>query len=212
MKVIGYVRLSRDEKGNGHSLDGQRESIAQWCKGNGHDLVTVVCEVASAKRYDKLHGRKLAIAGIKAGMAEAMVVRDLDRATRSTLDGADLLEDAKINEWRLLGAVDGLDTGDEEQEFTINVRIAVAQEERRKLARRTRDGLATARRNGKVIGKPRQVPADVEARIVRLAKKGNSGYAIAKRLTAEGVPTPQGGTAWSPSVVRDVIKRNGVAS
>ncbi|MDX6308439.1 MAG: hypothetical protein QOI06_1485 [Nocardioidaceae bacterium] len=204
---MGYVRLSKGST-NGHSLDAQRESVQQWAKANGHDLVTVVAEVASAKSYDKLHGRKLAIAAVKAGMAEAVVVRDLDRVTRSTLDGASLLEDAKVNDWRLMGAVDGLDTDDREQEFTINVRIAMAQEERRKVSRRTKDGMAAARRNGSKIGKPRQVDPATEKRIVRLAKKGSTAYAIAKRLTAEGTPTPQGGKAWSPSVVRDVIKRN----
>jgi DNA invertase Pin-like site-specific DNA recombinase len=212
VNVIGFVRLSPSGNGKGkgsaHSLDSQWASIAQWCKANNHELVTVVAEVGSAKSYDKLQGRRLAIAAVKAGMGAALVVRDLDRVTRSTLDGADLLEDAKVNEWRLMGAVDQLDTDDEEQEFTINVRIAVAQEERRKLARRTRDGLATARRNGSQVGKPRQVPPEVEARIVRLAKKGTSPYRIAQRLTDEQVPTPQGGKAWSPSVVRDVIARN----
>lgn len=207
MKVIGYVRLSKGSA-NGHSLDGQRESIQTWAKANGHELVTVVAEVASAKTPHKLAGRRLAIAAIKAGMADGLVVRDLDRVTRSIIDGADLLEDAKLNDWRLLGAVDGLDTGDPEQEFSTNIKIAVAQEERRKIARRTKDGLATARRNGQKLGKPKQINPELEARIVRLARKGNSGYKIAQRLTAEGIPTPQGKTTWSPSVVRDVIARN----
>ncbi len=207
MRIVGYVRLSKGST-NGHSLDAQRESIQQWAKSNGHDVMTVVAEVASAKAYEKLHGRKLAIAAVKAGMAEAIVVRDLDRVTRSTLDGAALLEDAKVNEWRLLGAVDGLDTDDREQEFTINVRIAMAQEERRKIARRTKDGLAAARRNGSKLGKPRQVSPELERRIVRLAKTGTSAYRIAQRLTSDGTPAPQGGKAWSPSVVRDVIRRN----
>lgn len=211
MKVIGYVRLSKGSA-NGHSLDGQRESIQQWAKANGHDLVTVVAEVASAKTPHKLAGRRLAIAAIKAGMADALLVRDLDRVTRSIIDGADLLEDAKVNDWRLFGAVDGLDTGDPEQEFATNVKIAVAQEERRKIARRTRDGIAAARRNGKRPGKPKQIDPALERRIVRLARKGSSGYKIAQRLTEEGIATPQGKTTWSASVVRDVIKRNGVAS
>jgi DNA invertase Pin-like site-specific DNA recombinase len=140
-----------------------------------------------------------------------MVVRDLDRVTRSVSDGADLLQDAALNQWRLLG-VDGLDTDDPEQELTRHIKIAVAHAERRKIAQRTQRALATARRNGTTLGKPRQVKPEVEARIVRLAKHGHSGYAIAKRLTDEQVPTPQGGKAWSPSVVRDVIKRSGAAS
>ncbi len=213
MKVIGYVRLSRDAKGNGHSLDAQHEAVAQWCRNNGHSLVTVIGEVASARDATKLHGRRLAVAAIKAGVAEAMVVRDLDRVTRSTLDGASLLEDARINEWRLLGAVDGLDTEDGEQEFTINIRIAVAQEERRKIARRTKDGLAQASRRRKTdglppLGKPRQVKVAIERRIVRESLAGATPYRIAKGLDRDGVPTPQGGQSWSPAVVRAVVQRS----
>lgn len=207
MKLLGYVRLSKGSA-NGHSLDGQREAIQTWAKSNGHELVAIIVEVASAKTYAKLHGRRLVIAAVKAGMAEGIVVRDLDRVTRSVFDAADLLEDAKANDWRLLGAVDGLDTDDEERELERNIKIAVAQEERRKISRRTKDGLRTARRNGKRIGKPRQVKPEVERRIVRLAKRGNTAYAIAKRLDKEQVPTPQGGKSWSASVVRDVIQRN----
>lgn len=207
MKVVGYVRLSKDTKGQGHSLDGQREAIAQWCKANGHELVTVVAEVASAKTPSKLHGRKLAVAAIHAGLAEAMVVRDLDRVTRSTFDGADLLRTATINGWTLYGAVDGIDTSDPQQALTIDIKLAVAAEERRKLAERTRNGLATARRNGKRPGKPRQATPEVERRIHRLGKQGLSGYAIAKRLDEQGIPTPQGGKRWSPSVVRDILNR-----
>ena len=213
MKVVGYVRLSKGDA-NGHSLDGQHDSIQRWCKANGHDLVTVVAEVGSAKTPHRLRGRRLAIAAINGGMAEGIVVRDLDRVTRSVIDQADLITDAKENDWRLLGAVDGLDTSDEEQELTTNVRVAVAQEERRKIARRTREGLAVARAKRKAaglppLGKPRQVKPEVERRIVRQARNGDSAYAIAKRLTNEGVPTPQGkSSTWSPSVVRDVIRRN----
>jgi DNA invertase Pin-like site-specific DNA recombinase len=118
------------------------------------------------------------------------------------------LEDAKQNKWRLLGAVDGLDTDDPEQELSTNIKIAVAQEERRKNARRTKDGLATARRNGQKLGKPRQISPALERKITRLAKQGHSAYAIAKALTDKGIPTAQGKATWSPSVMRDVIARN----
>jgi DNA invertase Pin-like site-specific DNA recombinase len=206
MRLIGYVRLSKDNA-NGHSLNSQHDAIAQWCRANGHDLVTVVAEVRSAKTPSKLAARRLAVAAIHAGMADGMVVRDLDRVTRSTFDGADLLRTATVNGWTLYGAADGIDTSDPQQALTIDIKIAVAAEERRKLAERTRSGLVTARRNGSKVGKPRQVKPEVERRIHRLAKQGLSAYAIAKRLDQQGVPTPQGGKAWSPSVVRDVINR-----
>jgi DNA invertase Pin-like site-specific DNA recombinase len=207
MNLIGYVRLSKGKE-KGHSLDSQQSLIQEWAKENGHRLLCVVGEVGSARDPKNLNGRRLAIAAIKGGMAEAIVVRDLDRVTRSLADGAGLLKDATVNHWRLLG-VDGLDTDDPEQEFTRHIKMAVAEEERRMIAKRTERALRTARRNGTKIGKPRQIRPDLERRIVRLAKKGASPYAIGKRLDAEGIPTAQGGKSWSPSVIREVIKRNG---
>lgn len=208
MKVIGYVRLSKGNS-NGHSLDSQQSLIQQWARENGHTLLSVVAEVGSARDPKNLNGRRLAVAAIKGGMAEAIVVRDLDRVTRSVADGAELLNDAATKHWRLLG-VDGLDTDDPEQELTRHIKMAVAQEERRKIAQRTERALATARKNGSRIGKPKQISPALERRIVRLAKQGMSGYRIAQRLTEEGIPTPQGKSTWSASVVRAVIKRNGV--
>lgn len=206
MRLIGYVRLSKDNV-NGHSLNSQHDAIAQWCKANGHDLVTVIAEVASAKAPSKLKGRRLAVAALHAGMGDGMIVRDLDRVTRSTFDGADLLQTAKVNGWTLYGAVDGIDTSDPQQALTIDIKVAIAAEERRKLAERTRSGLATARRNGKRPGKPRRVKPEAERCIHRLAKQGLTPYAIAKQLDRRKVPTPQGGKAWSPSVVRAVLRR-----
>ena len=208
MKLIGYVRLSKDNRGAGHSLDSQRESIARWCKEHGHTLINVVVEIASGGRPDKLEGRRLAVAAINAGLADGMVVRDLDRVSRSVFDAADLMASAERFGWRLLGAVDGLDTADRTRELERHIKISVAQAERRKISERTKLGIATARRNGKSWGKPRQVSPILERRIVRLSRAGHSAYAIAKRLDREGVKTPQGGKAWAPSVVREVIRRN----
>ena len=207
MRLIGYVRLSKDNV-NGHSLNAQHDAIAQWCRANGHDLVTVVGEVKSARSPDRLQGRRLAVAALYAGLADGIVVRDLDRVSRSVIDSADLLQTVRIGGWVLFGAADGTDTSDPQQALAIDIKAAVAAEERRKIAERTRNGLLAARRSGRRPGKPRQVPAEVEARIMRLSRKGISPYAIAKRLDKAGIPTPQNGKAWAPSVVRDVIKRN----
>lgn len=208
MKLIGYVRLSKDTRGKGHSLDAQRESIARWCRENSHTLVSVVVEVASGGRPDKLEARRLAIAAILAGLADGMVVRDLDRVSRSVIDAADLLHSADRFGWRLVGAVDDLDTADRSRALEQHIKIAVAEEERRKISERTKLGMVTAKRNGSKIGKPRQVPPAVERRIVKLSRDGLSPYRIAQALDAANIPTAQSGRSWSPSVVRDVITRN----
>jgi hypothetical protein len=123
------------------------------------------------------------------GKAAAGKLLRTDRATRDQLDAAELFKRAERNGWRLLDC-DRADSGDDSQRLLADIRIAVAAEERRKISQRTREGLARARRAGVQLGRPSRIPAEVIVRIVELNRQGRSAQAIAKQLTAEGVPTP----------------------
>ena len=116
-----------------------------------------------------MHGRAVAIAAIESGVADALLVRALDRATRSQLDAAKLYDRAERNEWRLLDC-DKADSGDPSQRLLADIRIAVAAEERRKISERTREGLAKARKDGKRLGRPPKVEhnSPLARRIVRM--------------------------------------------
>ena len=56
-------------------------------------------------------------------------------------------------------------------------------------------------------GKPviNQEEAETVRRIYRLFLAGSTPYAIAKELTADGIPTPAGKTKWPPSTVRSIL-------
>jgi DNA invertase Pin-like site-specific DNA recombinase len=212
LRLIGYVRVSTAQQATdrSHGLAAQWRALERWCRALGHVLVTVIPEVASTRDPERMYGRLAVEAALRAGLADAMAVPDIDRASRSTLDGAQLVGRATATGWRIVGT-DGVDTADPEQEFLVNVRLAMAQEERRKIARRTREGLDAARAKGHVLGRPRTIPPAVERRIVRLrTKDGLSALAIARQLTAKKVPTPSGAAEWSPSTIRAVFARHGV--
>jgi hypothetical protein len=135
----------------------------------------------------------------------------LDRASRSTLDGAILLDQARRQGWRLL-SVDGVDSDDPEQTLLTDIRLAVAQEERRKISERTKAGLEAARAKGKQLGRPSKVTPALARRIVRLRMKdGLSAQKIAANLTTKKVPAPGGGATWHHSTVRLILAREGVA-
>lgn len=167
----------------------------------------VITDVVSGTAADKMTGRAMAIAAVEAGIADGLLVRALDRATRDQLDAAELFKRAERNGWRLLDC-DRADSGDDSQRLLADIRIAVAAEERRKISQRTREGLARARRAGVQLGRPSRIPAEVIVRIVELNRQGKSAQAIAKHLTAEGVPTPGRGTSWAHSTVRAALRRH----
>jgi DNA invertase Pin-like site-specific DNA recombinase len=81
----------------------------------------------------------------------------------------------------------------------------VAELERALISQRTKDALAVVRKRGKRLGRPVQLAQAVRERIVAERAEGASLQAIADRLTAEGVPTAQGGVRWYPSTVRKVL-------
>ncbi|MBZ4557641.1 resolvase [Mycobacterium avium subsp. hominissuis] len=209
LRVIGYVRVSTKDQGkNGYGLGAQHDSLRKFCDQRGYELLTVTSDVVSGADSARMYGREVAIAAIETGVADALLVRALDRATRSQLDHAALFERAKLHAWRLMDC-DGADSGDPSQRLTADVRNAVAAEERRKISERTREGLARARKRGKRLGRP---PVDMDPklikRIVRMrTREGLSPNKIAQRLTELGVPTPGGGAKWYATTVSDVLKR-----
>jgi DNA invertase Pin-like site-specific DNA recombinase len=210
LRVIGYVRVSTKDQGkNGYGLGAQHDSLRQFCDLRGYELLTVTSDVVSGADSARMYGREVAIAAIEMGVADALLVRALDRATRSQLDHASLFERAQRHAWRLMDC-DGADSGDPSQRLTADVRNAVAAEERRKISERTKEGLAKARKQGKRLGRRPQIEPDsaLAKRIVRMrTRDGLSPNKIASRLTETGVPTPGGGMRWYPTTIADVLKR-----
>nr|WP_261880260.1 recombinase family protein [Mycobacterium marinum] len=207
LRLIGYARVSTTAQGEqGHGLGAQSDELSRYAKTQGHELVHVITDVVSGTAADKMTGRAIAVAAVEAGIADGLLVRALDRATRDQLDAAELFKRAERNGWRLLDC-DRADSGDDSQRLLADIRIAVAAEERRKISQRTREGLARARRAGVQLGRPSRIPADVVVRMVKLNRQGKSAQTIAKQLTAEGVPTPGDGTRWAHSTVRAALRR-----
>lgn len=56
----------------------------------------------SDRQTDKLCGRAAAVAAIKAGIADVLILKDLDRATRDAYDGLALQREAKAEGWRIV--------------------------------------------------------------------------------------------------------------
>ncbi|MBF6210697.1 recombinase family protein [Nocardia puris] len=203
MKVIGYVRVSTKEQGeSGLGLEAQREALAQWCAAHGHELLTVITDVIGGAKNDSMFGREVAIAAVESGVAQGLLIRALDRATRDQLDGAQIMKRANDYGWRLVDC-DGTDSGDPSQRLVADVRLAMAAEERRKISTRTREALEQKRSKGT----PGLISVSAQRRIQVLAGQGLGAKAIAAQLTAEGIPTATGGAVWHYSTVRRVLAR-----
>lgn len=211
LRVIGYARVSTGAQEKGHGLGAQQDEMRRYCQANELQLLTVTYDVMSSGSVPKLFGRQTAIAAIESGMADALLVRALDRATRDQLDAASLFKRAEAYGWRLLDC-DHADSGDPSQRLLADVRIAMASEERRKISERTKEGLRRAKAQGQQLGRPSKIDPGIVAEIIAMRTEDRmSAKKIAARLDEFGVPTPGEGLQWHHSTIRRVLQREGVA-
>jgi DNA invertase Pin-like site-specific DNA recombinase len=206
MRVVGYVRVSTSEQGeSGAGLEAQRATIKAMCAARGWTLAAVHEDIASGKSRKQRPSLEAALEACERGDADGVVVAKLDRLSRSMLDFAQLLENAKRKGY-VVAAVDiGVDTSTSNGKLVANVVMSVAEWERERICERTRDALAVKKRQGARLGRRPTLPAKLRRRIARDRAGGLSYRAIADRLNAEGVPTAQGGRQWYAATVRTAL-------
>lgn len=205
--VVGYVRVSTDEQAtSGLGLDAQRAAIDDECSRRGWELVEVYEDAgASGKSLAGRPALQGALEAVRSHRAGALVVAKLDRLSRSLLDFAALMENARIEGWALVILDLGVDTTTPSGEMIANVMATFAQFERRMIGQRTKDALAVKKGQGVKLGRPRSVGDDVVRRIRRERRAGKSLRAIAERLNGDEVATGHGGAKWYASTVRAVL-------
>lgn len=207
MRVIGYMRVSTREQGDsGAGLEAQEASIRREVAHRGWDLVDLRHDVSSGKSMRRRDNLGATLRDLAAGHADALMVAKLDRLSRSVLDFAAVMETASAEGWSVVVIDLGVDTTTTNGELVANIMIALAQWERRIIGDRTREALVAVRARGTRVGRKPGVSAETLRLIRALRAAGNSWQKIADALTAEGVPTAQGGQ-WHASTVRRLVSR-----
>jgi DNA invertase Pin-like site-specific DNA recombinase len=207
--VVGYIRVSTEEQANsGLGLETQRAKLVAECDRQGWTLVDVLAdEGISAKRMDNRPALQRALARVEKGDAAILMVAKLDRLSRSVHDFTGVVARADRNGWSLVVLDLGVDTSTPTGDMMANVMASFAQFERKLIAQRTSDALQVKKTQGARLGRPDRTPPETVARIVAMRRGGATLAAIATALTAEGVPTSQGGKRWYPSTVAAVLRR-----
>jgi DNA invertase Pin-like site-specific DNA recombinase len=205
-RALGYCRVSTGEQVNsGAGLDAQRAALEAEAARRGWALELIVEEGLSAKDLNR-PALTAALSRLDKGEADVLMVSKLDRLSRSVKDFGAVLDRAAKAKWSVLCLDLGVDTTTPVGEFTANVVVSASQYERRLIGQRTRDALAAKKAAGVRLGRPRLLPSEVVERIVRAKAAGDSLAGIARDLTADNVPTAQGGKRWYPSTVAAVLR------
>ena len=206
MKVVGYLRVSTADQE--HGIDAQRAAIQAEAIKRGWAVEWILDEGRSGKDIDR-PGIARALALLKAGEAEALVVSKLDRLSRSLPDFARLLEIPAKEGWAIAALDLNLDTSTPTGKLVASIMAAVAQWERETIGLRTKEALAAAKAKGVKVGRPNSQDPSVVRRVRRYRSAGLTYRAIAARLNADAVPLPGGGAAWYPNSVRRITERRG---
>ena len=150
-KAIAYIRVSTDkQQDKGHSLLAQQEKITAYASLYDLDIVDYVIETGSAKNLNR-EGLQGALAQIKSGKADALIVVKLDRLTRSVVDLGYLVE-TYFNKAGLLSVSEQIDTRSASGRLVLNVLASVSQWEREAIGERTSAVRQSMKANGLYCG------------------------------------------------------------
>ena len=207
-RLIGYIRVSTVEQGaHGHSLAGQRTRLEQAAQAQGYTLLEIVEEVESGAK--EREGLAEACARIEAGEAEGLLFPKLDRVGRSLVHLARLVEWARERGVTLLSSDEGLmvERGELRNE-ALPFLQALAQVERERISRRTKEGLAAARERGVKLGRPAENVGAPVQRAVELRRQGHTIAQVVETLAAEGYRTARGGVFHASTVFRMISRED----
>ena len=138
-RTIAYLRVSTDKQADrGVSLDAQRSKAKAYAELYDLELVEVIVDAGeSAKSLDR-PGLQRALAMLKKGEAEALLVVKLDRLTRSVVDLGSLVDRYFApGKAALLSVGEQIDTRSAAGRLVLNVLASVSQWEREAIGERT---------------------------------------------------------------------------
>ncbi|KQU34213.1 recombinase family protein [Rhodococcus sp. Leaf233] len=111
-------------------------------------------------------GLRNALEQLAAGLADGLIVTELDRMSRSLLHAVEIMERARGPQWALIMLDVQVDTATASGEATANTLATFAQFERRLIGERTNAALAAEKGQGVALDRSRQMPTAVARRIV----------------------------------------------
>ncbi len=139
--IIGYARVSTDEQ----NLDAQRDTLT----AAGAERVFAEKITGTARSRQQLDDM---IDHLRDG--DVVVVTKYDRLARSLRDLLDIVEAIRDRGAGFRSLAEDIDTTTPAGRLVFHVFASIAQFERERISERTREGLAAARKRGRVGGRP----------------------------------------------------------
>lgn len=166
-------------------------------------------------------GFKRMIADALAGKIDLIIAKSVSRFARNTIDSLTTIRLLKEHNVECYFEKENIHTFDGRGELLLTIMAAIAQEESRSVSQNCTWGQRKRFSDGKVtvpfkrfLGYDRgedgslvvnEEQAVIVRRIYGEFLQGSTPYAIAKRLTEDGIPTPGGKEIWSKNVIKSIL-------
>ena len=223
-RVAAYARVSTEKDEQQNSYEAQIEYYTRYIKSNPEWIFVDIYSDegitgTSIKRRD---GFNRMIEDALAGKIDLIVTKSVSRFARNTVDSLTTVRKLKDKGVEVYFEKENIFTLDSKGELLITIMSSLAQEESRSISENTTwgqrkrfaDGIMSLGYSNFLGYKKGANPGDMEiveeeAVIVRRIYDeflaGKSPGEIARRLTAEGIPTPAKKTNWHTSTVISIL-------
>jgi DNA invertase Pin-like site-specific DNA recombinase len=223
-RVAAYARVSTDSEEQLTSYEAQVDYYTKYIKSRADWEFACVYtdEGISAVNTKRRDGFKRMVADALAGKIDLIVTKSVSRFARNTVDSLQTVRSLKERNVEVYFEKENIYTFDGKGELLITIMSSLAQEESRSISENVTWGQRKRFADGKVTmpyaqflgyekgedGQPKIVENEAETvrGIFRLFIGGMTYSAIAKRLTADGIPTPGGKTVWQTATVRSILQ------
>ena len=178
-----YTRVSTDEQ----NTEAQERALREYVQRRGWKVQKVYRDQGLSGTNAKRPALNELLRDCRRGSVDVVVVWKFDRFARSLnalISGLELCRSLGID---FVSVTEAVDTSLPAGELVFQMIGAVAQFERSLIAERVKSGLANARANGKVLGRPplRKLTREEAAKLRRLRRRQNTPFQKVRRISLD---------------------------
>lgn len=219
MRAVIYTRISKEDQ-SAYSLEAQVENCKEYIESKKYSLGEIYIEDGYSAKNMKRPNLQRMLEDLAQKKFDIIVIWRLDRLTRSTLDGLNMV----INLFRPKGVefasvTEDIDTSTSDGMMMFTIRLSMAQNEREKIAERSSMGQKARAKSGKRnssaepygynVGEGLQLTVNEdEAYIVKQIYEwylqGWGRIKIARTLNTKTIPAKRGGT-WYEYIIGQIL-------
>lgn len=222
-RTAAYARVSTDHEDQLTSYAAQVSYYTDYIRSRSDlEFVNVYTdEGISGTSTARREGFRQMIDDALAGKIDLIITKSVSRFARNTVDSLTTIRKLKEHKVECYFEKENIRTFDNKGELLLTIMASLAQEESRSISencvwgqrKRFSDGKVTVPfsrflgydrgEDGNLVVNPQE--AEIVREIYQMFLDGASPYAIAKRLTERGIPSPGGKDRWYKATVTSIL-------